>query len=94
MDDWLTEADAGTIITVWVVPGSSRSSIDGPHGDALKVRVTAPAERGRANAALLELLGASLGGARVSLVAGSSVRRKQVFVPGLDPDGVRRQLVG
>lgn len=69
-------------MTVWVVPGSSRSRIDGPHGDALKVRVASPPERGRANRELEELLSEAVGVA-VEVVAGGTGRRKRIFVPGL-----------
>ncbi len=65
----------GFEIDVWVVPGSSRDSVDGPHGDALKVRVTAPADRGRANEAVAALLAAHFD-APVTLVAGPTSRRK------------------
>ena len=39
-----------------VVPGSSKDEVAGWLGDALKVRVGAPAERGRANAAVEKLV--------------------------------------
>lgn len=43
-------------LTVKVVPGSSRDQIVGWLGDALKVKVTAPPEKGRANAAVVAIL--------------------------------------
>lgn len=48
--------NSGVTIAVWVVPGASRSSVDGLHGDHLKVRVTSPPEGGRANAEVEKLL--------------------------------------
>jgi uncharacterized protein (TIGR00251 family) len=58
--DWLREvADwrrATLTLSIHVQPAAKRSEIVGLHGDALKVRLAAPAIDGRANAALLEFL--------------------------------------
>lgn len=74
-----------------MVPGASRTSVDGRHGDLLKVRVSAPPERGRANDALVEHLGALLG-AEVRIVAGLGARHKRLEVLGLQPGEVVRRL--
>ena len=44
-----------------VVPRASRNAIVGWIGDRLKVAVTAPPEKGRANAAVVKLLARELG---------------------------------
>lgn len=81
-------------LPIKVVPGSSRSGIAGWLGDTLRVRVTAPPERGKANAAveslLNEVLGLSSGGARI--VSGGSSRRKTVEIVGLSESEARRRL--
>ena len=46
----------GCTFAVKVVPGASRDRIVGTLGQALKVAVSAPAEKGAANKALLKLL--------------------------------------
>lgn len=81
----------GCELDVWVVAGSSRSAVGGLHGGAVKVRVAAPAERGRANAAVVALLTQALG-VDVELVAGTTGRRKVVRVHGLGPAEVARRL--
>lgn len=76
------------MIAVRVSPKASRSAItgvfDGPEGAALKVAVTAPADRGRANAAVADLLAAAFGIAksRVTLRGGETDRRKLFHLAG------------
>ena len=91
VESWIEPSKDGSVVTVWVVPGSSRSLIDGPHGEALKVRVASPPERGRANRELEELLSEALGVA-VEVVAGSTGRSKKILVPGLAPGVVAARL--
>jgi uncharacterized protein (TIGR00251 family) len=81
----------GVSISVWVVPGSSRSEIVGRHGDKLKIRVTATPEGGRANAEVASLLSEALG-VEAKLVAGMSARSKVFHVARLDQETVLRKL--
>jgi uncharacterized protein (TIGR00251 family) len=77
-----------------VSPGAADTRIVGRHGDAWKVRLAAPPERGRANDALLELLALTLGveRTRIRLVAGATSRDKVVEVEGLTLDEAERLL--
>jgi uncharacterized protein len=81
-------------ITITVSPGAARSELVGRHGDGWRARVAAPPERGRANAALVELLAGALGipKARVRVVGGATARRKVVEIEGLEPESVDRLL--
>lgn len=82
-------------ITVTVSPGAKRTELVGRHGDGWRARVAAPAEGGRANAALVVLLADALDVRRdqVTVVAGKASRRKVVEIDGLDPDEIARRLV-
>jgi len=64
-------------------------------GDALKICVTAAPERGRANAAVEEILAGALGVARerVRLVAGSTSPRKIFEIDGVAPSELHRRIV-
>ena len=77
-----------------VSPGAKRSAIVGRHGDGWKVRVTAPPEGGKANAAVLALLADTLAlpRASVTLVSGGGSREKVVEVSGLTMEEVERRL--
>jgi uncharacterized protein len=85
---------AGTRLRLRVVPGARRSEIVGRHGDAWKVRVTAPPERGAANEALVDLLAGALGvSARdVRLVSGHGSRDKIVELTALGADEAEARL--
>jgi len=74
----------GHRLRVKVSPGSSQSQVVGLHGRYLKVRVTAPPERGKANRMVEKLLSAEAGmTARVT--SGHSSRLKEVeFTPRRD----------
>ncbi len=63
-------------------------------GDALKIRVTAPPERGKANDAVLNTISAALGLPRrsVHLIAGATSERKIVEVDGLTEVELRARL--
>lgn len=75
--------------TFWVhvQAGARRSGLAGMHGDAVKVRVAAPREGGRANEELRRLLAAELGvpPSSVEIVSGHTSRRKRIRVLGAPP---------
>ncbi len=77
-----------------VVPKSSRNSIVGWMGETLKVCVTAPPERGKANGAVAEVLAAALGVPKesVRIVVGLTSTRKVVEIDGLDAAEVHHRL--
>ena len=81
----------GVDLVVWVVPGASRSEVAGLHGEAIRVRVTQPAEKGRANAAVSRLLGEVLG-VPVELIGGGTSRRKRFRARGLSAGAARAAL--
>ena len=65
-----------------VQPGAKRDEIVGPHGDALKLRITAPPVDGKANTHLRKYL-AKLCGVNpksVNLIKGQGTRRKIIVI--------------
>jgi uncharacterized protein len=75
---------------VRLAPRSSSNRVDGVVDGALKVRVTAAAVEGAANAALVYILASELDVARrnVRIVAGATSRHKLVVIDDLDPETV------
>jgi len=86
----------GSTLKVRVAPGASRERITGPHGDALKVAVREPPEKGRANEAVERLLAAALGmrAGDVTVVRGRASRDKVVLFRGLAESDLRERLQG
>ncbi len=83
-----------TRVRLRVAPGAARAGVVGRHGEAWKVRVTAPAEGGRANDAVVRLLAETLAVPRtaVTLVSGHGARDKIVELAGLEPEQIERRL--
>lgn len=89
---WARDVDGGVEIDVWVVPGASTTAISGTHDGALRVRIAASPEKGRANRAL-ERVVAKATGAAAAVVKGGTSRRKTVRIDGVDARHVVRSLL-
>jgi uncharacterized protein (TIGR00251 family) len=77
-----------------VSPGATRSCIVGRHGEGWKVRVAAPPEDGRANAAVVRLIADAVSVSRsaVSLVSGHGSKDKVVELAGIELGRAERRL--
>jgi uncharacterized protein (TIGR00251 family) len=77
-----------------VIPNAPRDEVAGWMGDALKVKIHAPALDGRANDALAGFLAERLSLPRraVALVHGGKSRHKVVRIDGLTLDEAKRRL--
>ena len=87
-------AGAPVRIPVKAVPGASRDQIVGMLGGRLKIKIAAPPEDGKANAAICELVAATLGlkTRQVEVVAGHGNAEKVLEVRGMDAADVSRLL--
>lgn len=81
-------------LRIKVVPGSSRDCVAGWLGDTLKVRVSAPAERGKANAAAEKTVAEALGVPKecARIVRGTTSARKLVEISGLSQSEIYDRL--
>jgi uncharacterized protein (TIGR00251 family) len=86
----------GCIVRVRAYPGARRNAIVGAQGGALKVAVTAPPDKGRANDSIVLLLADSLGLKRsqVELVSGATSRAKRFLVRNMTAEELRKTLQG
>ena len=80
----------GTIeLSIHAQPAAGRTQITGRFGDALKVRVAAPPEQGRANVALAK---ASAAASSRCTVSGETSRTKRFRITGLEEEDFVRRL--
>ena len=93
-DLYRADGDDAVVLHVHVQPGAGRSSVVGRHGAALKIRVAAAPEGGRANEACADLLAETfaLKRAQVTVVGGPGSRAKQFKLTGVDLEVFRTQL--
>ena len=86
--------DDGSILPVVAQPGARREGLLGVRAGALRVAVTAPPDKGKANAAIQALLAAGLGckAASIALVAGATSRQKRFRIAGVAPEALRSRL--
>jgi uncharacterized protein len=86
----IVDCAEGCILPVRAQPGARRSGIVGEHNGAVKIAVAAPAEKGKANDAIQEILCDQLGLKRsqVQLLAGPASRDKRFLLRGITPAAV------
>ncbi len=88
------EEDGTVVVRLHVQPGAGKTTVVGRHGDAMKVRVAAPPEGGRANDAVVALIAQTFDVklASVTLVSGQTSRAKRVQIDGIAEAEVERLL--
>lgn len=82
-------------IRLRVKAGARRERLHGAHGGALKIEVGAPPERGKANAAVVQLIATALDLARadVEIATGTTSRDKTVVFAGADAGEIADRLI-
>jgi len=93
----ITSIQGGFRLRLRVAPKAARARIMGEHAGALKIAVTEAPERGKANAAVIELLARTLGVPKknVSIVQGETAQDKVAEIAGFKGDAaeLERALV-
>lgn len=79
---WFTEAPDGFRLSIWVQPRSSKNMIAGLHGNALKIKLTAPPVDNAANKMMVRFLSRQLSVSKsaLSIISGHTSRLKQILV--------------
>jgi uncharacterized protein (TIGR00251 family) len=90
----VTDHPEGCVINVRAQPGARRNGIVGEQAEALKVAVSAPPEKGRANEAIVEVLADALQVKRsqIELIGGGSSKSKRFLLRGLTAEVVASRL--
>jgi uncharacterized protein len=86
--------DGGIVVHVLAHPGARRDAILGERAGLLRVAVTAPPEKGKANAAIQTVLADAIACNRsqITLLSGETGRRKKFLIEGIPPDELNRRL--
>ena len=81
----VTETDSGISLLLKVQPNAKKNSIVGKHGDRLKISVTAPPDKGKANKAVIKLMARELEvkASQISVISGQTSRDKKVQIKGI-----------
>ncbi len=93
MSDWFrVAADGRVTLTLHIQPGAKKTEIAGLHGDALKIRLSAPPVDGKANEALVKFVAEALKlpKSAVNLKSGQASRRKVLEVQEATTEAVAR----
>lgn len=90
----ITQTAEGCILPVRAQPGARRNGIVGEQAGALKVAVTAPADQGKANKALVEVLAEAFGlkKSQVELIGGATSRSKKFLLREVEAHQVKERL--
>ena len=90
----LLPAGDAVLLRVAARPGASATAVVGLQGDALKVSVAAPPEKGKANDELVRWLAKALGlkRAQVTLARGETSRDKVLRISGCSLDELATRL--
>lgn len=83
------------VFTAKIVPGSSRTSIEGVLDDMLKIKIAAPPEKGKANKELISFLAKKLNIKKndIQVISGQTNPVKQLSVKGVAAEIIRRLVV-
>jgi uncharacterized protein len=78
-----------------IVPNAKIDKVVGVSGDAIKIKLRAPAIEGKANAALRNFLahGLNISASRIRLERGQKSREKVIWIDGLNEGEVRSRLL-
>jgi uncharacterized protein (TIGR00251 family) len=90
----LQESEGGIVVPVRAHPKARRNAIIGSHAGRLRIAVTDPPEKGKANKSIAEILAAALNvpPSSVQLVAGAASPLKRFLITGLTLESVRDLL--
>jgi uncharacterized protein (TIGR00251 family) len=90
----LEQTAAGVVIPVRVRAGARWTGVAGEHDGALRVDVTAAPEKGKANKAVVAVLGELLGVAKrdLAILSGETSPQKRILASGTNADAVHRLL--
>jgi len=92
---WMPQREPMAALRFHIIPNAKTDAVIGSYGDAIKVKLRAPAVEGKANAALRCFLAEELGIPKHAIVLehGHKSRDKVIRIEGLSAADVRQRLL-
>ncbi len=90
----IRETEDGIIIPAKIQPNSSKEKVMGEYADKLKIAVTSPPEKGKANRAIVKVLAKWLNikTSDIQIVSGEKSKDKEIFVRNITKKEVQTLL--
>ncbi len=90
----LEQTANGLILPVKAQPGARRNGVTGVHDGALKVSVSQAPEKGKATAAIVNVLADSLGIKKnqIELLSGQTSTHKKFLIRGIDLEELTKRI--
>ncbi len=84
----------GVVLPILAHPGAKRNAVLGERAGMLRIAVTSPPDKGKANTAIQSVLAECLGckAAQVTLLSGATSRRKRFLIVGMPEAELSRRL--
>jgi uncharacterized protein len=84
----------GAVVPVLAQPGAKRNAILGERAGFLRVAVTSPPEKGKANQAIQAVLADALDcrAGRIALLSGATSRQKRFLLEGMTAEDLTERL--
>lgn len=90
----ISQDNKDVIFTAKIIPGSSKTTLAGILGEMLKIKIAAPAEKGKANKAVIDFLSEKIGVKKnnIAIISGLSSPVKQIRISGVSADELSSKL--
>lgn len=90
----ISQDNKDVIFTAKIIPGSSKTTLAGILGGMLKIKIAAPAEKGKANKAVIDFLSEKIGVKKnnIAIISGLSSPVKQIRISGVSADELSSKL--
>jgi uncharacterized protein len=90
----LEQTANGLVLPVKAQPGARRNGVTGVHDGALKVAVSQAPEKGKATAAIMNVLAESLGIKKnqIELLSGQTSTQKRFLIRDIDSDDLMKRI--
>ena len=90
-----TDQHGAVFLNVYVQPRASSNQVCGLHGEALRVRITAPPVDDKANVMLINFFAKlfKISKSSINIAQGKQSRNKKIVVAGVDVDKIKKILL-